>query len=85
MSRSRACSGVPSTCTGRGQIPRFLWVSAQDSAWWQSAGLVGLVLLFFWGLYRLLRLAIAVAAREAVPYALRRPWVWVAPPRPWCW
>jgi hypothetical protein len=58
------------------QIPRFLWVSAQDLAWWQSAGLVGLVLLFFWGLYRLLRLAIAVAAREAVPYALRRPWVW---------
>jgi len=58
------------------QIPRFLWVSAQDLAWWQSAGLVAVVLLLFWGLYRLLRLAVAVAAREAVPYALRTPWVW---------
>jgi hypothetical protein len=58
------------------QIPRFLWVSAQDLAWWQSAGVVAAMLLFLWGLYRLLRLAIAVAAREAVPYALQRRWVW---------
>jgi hypothetical protein len=58
------------------QIPRFLWVSAQDLAWWQSAGVVAAVVLFLWAIYRLLRGAIAVAAREAAPYALRTPWVW---------
>ncbi len=58
------------------QIPRFLWVSAQDLPWWLSAGILAGVLLFFWALHRLLRLAIRVAAREAVPYALRRPWTW---------
>jgi len=59
------------------QIPRFLWVSAQDLAWWQSGALLAAVLLVFWALYRLLRLAMAVTAQEAVPYALRRPWIWV--------
>jgi hypothetical protein len=58
------------------QIPRFLWVSAQDLAWWQSGAALAAVLLLFWVLYRLLRLAMAVTAQEAVPYALRRPWVW---------
>lgn len=58
------------------QIPRFLWVSAQDLAWWQSGAVLAAVLLLFWALYRGLRLAMAVTAHEAVPYALRRPWVW---------
>ena len=58
------------------QIPRFLWVSAQDLAWWQSGGVVAGLLLVLWTLYRLLRMAIAVAAREAVPYGLRTRWVW---------
>ncbi len=58
------------------QIPRFLWVSAQELAWWQSAALVATVGLLFWILFCLLRWAIAVAVREAVPFALRTPWVW---------
>ena len=59
------------------QIPRFLWVSAQEWAWWKSLGLVLLIGFFFWGLFSLLQRAIAVSARDAVPYALRTRWVWV--------
>ncbi|MFZ1900998.1 MAG: sulfatase-like hydrolase/transferase [Azonexus sp.] len=58
------------------QIPRFLWVSAQEWAWWKSLGLVLLIGFFFWGLFNLLQRAIAVSARHAVPYALRSHWVW---------
>jgi hypothetical protein len=58
------------------QIPRFLWVSAQDLPWWASAGAVAALGLLFWALFGLLRWAIEVAAREAVPYALRTRWVW---------
>jgi hypothetical protein len=58
------------------QIPRFLWVSAQELAWWQSAALVATVGLLLWILFCLLRRALAVAAREAVPFALRTPWAW---------
>lgn len=58
------------------QIPRFLWVSAQKLAWWQSTALVAGVGLLLWSLFRLLRLAIAIAARDAVPYALRSRWAW---------
>ena len=58
------------------QIPRFLWVSAQELAWWQSAALVATVGLLLWILFCLLRWALAVAAREAVPFALRTPWAW---------
>ena len=52
-------------------IPRFLWVTAQENAWWQSAWIVAIAGLLFWGLFRLLRAVIAVTARDAVPYALR--------------
>jgi phosphoglycerol transferase MdoB-like AlkP superfamily enzyme len=52
-------------------IPRFLWVTAQEKSWWQSAAIVVIVGLLFWGLFRLLRAVIAVTARDAVPYALR--------------
>lgn len=58
------------------QIPRFLWVSAQELAWWQSAGLLASVGLLFAILFWLLRRAIAVVARDAVPFALRSRWVW---------
>lgn len=58
------------------QIPRFLWVSAQEMAWWQSAAIVSAALLAFWGLFSLLRSLITVVAREAAPYALRSHWVW---------
>jgi hypothetical protein len=60
------------------QIPRFLWVSAQEKPWWQSALVVAAVALLLWGLARLIRWAVVTAAREAVPYALRARWTWVA-------
>ena len=57
-------------------IPRFLSVSAQEWVWWKSLGLVLLIGFFFWGLFTVLQRAIAVSARDAVPYALRTRWVW---------
>ena len=60
------------------QIPRFLWVTARDYSAWASVLAVAAVALLLWLLYRLLRLAIAVAGREAAPYALRARWTWIA-------
>ena len=60
------------------QIPRFLWVTAQDFPWWLSTGVVAVVMLLLWGLHRLLRWAIAVTAEHAVPHALRASWAWLA-------
>lgn len=57
-------------------LPRFIWVSAQENAWWQSAGIVAIAGLLIWGLFRLLRAFIAVAARDAAPCALRSRWGW---------
>lgn len=58
------------------QVPRFLWVSAQELPWALSLAAAVAVLTAFWALYRLLRWAILVTARESVPYALRSPWAW---------
>ena len=58
------------------QVPRFLWVTAQKLPWWQSAAAVGAAAALLWGLYRLLRWAVATAACQAAPYALRARWVW---------
>jgi hypothetical protein len=60
------------------QIPRFLWVSAQELAWWQSTGMVLLVLACVGLLWAALRWGIAVAARDAATYALRHRWTWVS-------
>ncbi|MFN7571788.1 MAG: sulfatase-like hydrolase/transferase [Betaproteobacteria bacterium] len=59
------------------QIPRLLWVTLREGQWWLALAAVVLVALLVWGLYRLLRAAIALVAREAVPYALRARWVWL--------
>lgn len=60
------------------QVPRFLWVTAQDLPVWLSALAVAGVVLLLWAIHRLLCWAMLVAAREAVPYALRTRWVWLA-------
>jgi hypothetical protein len=57
------------------QIPRFLWVTAQDLPWWVSAGALAALAFCLWLLYRSLRWAIAIAASEAASYALRTRWV----------
>ena len=52
------------------QLPRFLWVTAQDMPLWQTLGIGAAALLATWGLYRLFRWAISVTAHTAVPFAL---------------
>ncbi len=58
------------------QIPRFFWISTQALAWWWSVAAVLAALLLFGLLFGLLRWGVRVTARDAVPYALRTPWVW---------
>lgn len=53
------------------QLPRFLSVVGQQLAPWQSLAVALAASLALWGLYRLLRLAVAVAATHAAPFALR--------------
>ncbi|MBK6453453.1 MAG: sulfatase-like hydrolase/transferase [Proteobacteria bacterium] len=60
------------------RIPRFVWVAVQGGAWWQVTVALTALALLGWGLHRLLRVSIEVVAREAVPYALRARWTWLA-------
>ncbi len=60
------------------RIPRFVWVAVQGGAWWQATVALTALALLGWGLHRLLRVSIEVVAREAVPYALRTRWTWLA-------
>jgi Sulfatase len=60
------------------QLPRFLWVAVTGGAWPQAIAGLTLLGLLGWGLHRLLRWAIEVVAREAVPHALRARWTWLA-------
>jgi hypothetical protein len=52
------------------QIPRFLAVVARTLEPWQAAGILAGLMVVLWGLYRVVRLAIQIAARDAVPIAL---------------
>ena len=61
------------------RIPRFVWVAVQGGAWWQATVALTALALLGWGLHRLLRVSIEVVAHEAVPYALRARWTWLAP------
>lgn len=54
-----------------GQVPRFVSVASQQFDPWQIGGIAALAVLLAYGLYRLLRLAIQVTARDAAPFALR--------------
>lgn len=58
------------------QIPRFLWVAAQERPAWQSAGIVAAPLALLGLLYLALRWGVGVAARSVAPAALGRPWAW---------
>jgi hypothetical protein len=62
------------------QIPRFLSVAADGRVgrWASAAGLVAAVAFVAWALYRGLRAALAVVARDAVPVALHSPAALVA-------
>jgi hypothetical protein len=60
------------------QLPRFLWVAVTGGAWLQAVAALAVLALLTWGLHRLLRESITVVARDAVPYALRARWTWLA-------
>lgn len=53
------------------ELPRFLAVSSQGLASWQTLAIVAAVALLLRAIYRVLRLAILLIARDAAPYALR--------------
>jgi hypothetical protein len=53
------------------QLPRFLSVAGQKLALWELAAIVLGLAGLLWALYRTLRWAIAIAARDAAPAALR--------------
>jgi len=53
------------------QLPRFLWVTAQNLPLWQLLGVAAATLLVLWGTYRVLKTAIAVLAHDAAQFALR--------------
>jgi hypothetical protein len=53
------------------QLPRFLSVVAQQLAAWQSLALALALMLALWALYRVVRLAVAIVARDGAPVALR--------------
>lgn len=59
------------------QIPRFLWVAAQERPVWQSAGIVAAPLALLGLLYGVLRWGVGVAATSLAPAALQRPWAWL--------
>lgn len=56
------------------QIPRVVWVSLKSYPVWVSVLVVMAVVALVWLVFAVLRLSIKVAAREAAPYALKRPW-----------
>ena len=59
------------------QIPRVVWVSLKSYPAWVSVLVVAAVIALIWIVFTLLRISIKVAARDAAPYALRRPWALV--------
>ena len=52
------------------QLPRFVVVSAQNLALWESAAIVAVVVAALYGLLRLVRALIERVARDAAPWAL---------------
>ncbi|MEY2729672.1 MAG: hypothetical protein RL584_798 [Pseudomonadota bacterium] len=59
------------------QIPRFLWVSAQEWPWWWTAVVLAAFTTLLLGLYAALRWGIGVAASVVAPAARTRPWAWL--------
>ncbi|MFM8736660.1 MAG: hypothetical protein ACKOGB_02985, partial [Betaproteobacteria bacterium] len=59
------------------QIPRFLWVSAQEWPWWWTAVVLAASTTLLFGLYAALRWGIGVLASVVAPAARTRPWAWL--------
>ncbi len=59
------------------QLPRFLWVTAQDHPAWLSATVAAGVASFLWLLFAIIRLCLSILMQTAVPWALRSLGAWV--------
>lgn len=59
------------------QLPRFLWVSAQDHPAWLSAAAVGAVAGVGWLLFAVIRLCLSTLMQTLVPWTLRTFGAWL--------
>lgn len=59
------------------QIPRFLWVSAQEWPWWLTLAVLLGAALLLWVIYAILRWGVGVMAATVAPAACNRAWAWV--------
>lgn len=59
------------------QLPRFLWVSAQDHPAWLSAAVVGAVVGVGWLLFAVIRLCLSTLMQTLVPWTLRSFGAWL--------
>jgi Sulfatase len=59
------------------QLPRFLWVSAQDHPWWLSLGMLLTTAFALWLLFAAVRLALSTLLKTLVPWGLRSFPAWV--------
>ena len=60
------------------QIPRVLWVTLKSYPLWIALFVPAALIALLWLVYRVLRVSIMVAARDAAPYALRSRWALAA-------
>jgi phosphoglycerol transferase MdoB-like AlkP superfamily enzyme len=58
------------------QLPRFVWVSAQEHPWWVSAAALAAVLVLGWLLWSIVRLGLTTLLHGAAPWALRSVAAW---------
>ncbi len=59
------------------QLPRFLWVSAQDHPAWLSAAVVAAVVSVVWLLFTVIRLCLSTLMQTLVPWTLRSFKAWL--------
>lgn len=59
------------------QLPRFLWVSAMDHPWWQTAAVTAAIVAVGWLLLAVVRLCLRTALQSLVPWALQSAWAWL--------
>ena len=59
------------------QIPRFLWVSAQEWPWWLTLAVVLGAALLLWMVYAVLRWGVGVMAHVVASAARQRAWAWL--------
>jgi hypothetical protein len=59
------------------QLPRFLWVSAMDHPWWQTAAVTAAIVGVGWLVLAVVRFCLTTALQTLVPRALQSVWAWL--------